>query len=87
MVVSEVMMTSLFVEFLCRVLAVFSNLCNDHYCLWHIVAGTVAENYVHLRIYQKQCESLKSKHFLGHIPDRSSVFMHVDLYTVAPLLL
>ena len=80
-------MTSLFVEFLCRVLAVFSNLYNDHYCLWHIVAGTVAENYVHLRMHQKQCENLKFKNFLGHTPDCSSVFMHVDLDTVPPLLL
>ena len=40
-VISEAMMTSLFVEFLCRVLAGFSNLQNDYYCLWCFMAGTV----------------------------------------------
>ena len=55
-----------------------------------MLVGTVAENYVHLRMHQKPCEKSKIQTFPGGIlPDlpRCHVFIYMDLNIVAPLLL
>ena len=56
-------MTSLLVEFPCRVSAGYSNQLNDYYSLWCIMVGTVAENYVHLTMYipEAMCERVQNQ--------------------------
>ena len=90
-VTSEVIMTSLFVEFPCRFMAGFFNRENNWYCLWCILAGTASENYAHLKnVSEATWESKIQKFPRGiYTPDLPTccVLIHTDLHTVAPLLL